>query len=542
MKTIKDSKWFNRFLEIIPGLSAWLFILAPFILAFIIPVWVAVFILVYCIYFFFKSTNIARHLITGFFRLRRNMRVDWLIRLKKTENIKELVKYLEKQFQAKKNKYNYEDWLQVKNLSEDQEKVKNWKEITHVVVVAFLNEDYEILCPTIDAIVNGKYPAKNIITVIAAEARNRNETEKTLNRICAKYQNRLADLKIYWHKVAEGEVIGKGPNISYAGKSFWKDYEGKLNPEDVLVTNLDADHIVHRQYLSRLTYLYVLDPNRDRVTYQPVPLLFNNIWDAPFFCRIQAVGSSFWQIIEGMRPFRLRTFAAHAQNLATLLVTDFWAIDTIVEDGHQYWRTYYAYNGDISMVPLFIPVYQDAVLGENVRQAFVNQYKQRRRWAWGVSDFPYVVKKNIEHKEIPLFERFLQTFRQFAGNFSWSTSSFVLAFAWIPLIFNKHFQDMVFAHNLTLYTSTILRIVWVGIVVNIWISMILLPPRPKKYTRLKNLELIFQWVFAPIVAIFVSSLPALDSQTRLMFGIKLDKFFSVPKVRKSEVTTLYREK
>jgi hypothetical protein len=194
------------------------------------------------------------------------------------------------------------------------------------------------------------------------------------------------------------------------------------------------------------------------------------------------------------------------------------------------------------MVPLFIPVYQDAVLGENVRQAFVNQYKQRRRWAWGVSDFPYVVKKNLEHKEISLFERCLQTFRQFTGNFSWSTASFVLAFAWIPLIFNKHFQNMVFAHNLTIYTSTILRIVWIGIVVNIWISMILLPPRPKKYTKWKNLELIFQWVFAPVVAIFVSSLPALDSQTRLMFGKKLDKFFSVPKVRKSEVTTLYRRK
>lgn len=541
MKTLSESKWFYRFLEIIPGLLAWLFILSPFIFAFIVPVWVAIFILIYCVYFLFKSVNIARHLISGFFRLQRNMRVDWLSRLKKTENIDELRKYLKKQYQLKKGIYNYEDLLQIQNLLGDQGIIKNWKAITHVIVVAYLNEPYEILDPTINAIINGDYPSKKIMVVIAAEDRNRGETEIILEKMKNKYANRLAEFKIYWHKVAEGEVIGKGPNISNAGKMFFKDYGEKLNPEDVIVTNLDADHIVHRQYLSRLTYLYVIDPNRDRATYQPVPLLFNNIWDAPFFCRIQAVGSSFWQMVEGMRPFRLRTFAAHAQSLATLLVTDFWATNTIVEDGHQYWRTYFAYNGDISMVPLFIPVYQDAVLGENVKEAFVNQYKQRQRWAWGVSDFPYVVKKSLEHKEIPLYEKLLQTFRQFAGNFSWSTSSFVLAFAWVPLIFNKHFQDMVFAHNLIFYTSTILRVVWIGIIINIWISMILLPPRPKKFTKWKNLEMVFQWIFAPIVAIFVSSLPALDSQTRLMIGKKLDKFFSVPKVRKSEVTTLYKK-
>jgi hypothetical protein len=536
MKAWSEKKWFIRFLEIIPGLSAWLFILSPFVLAFIVPVWVAIFILVYCVYFLFKSANIGRHLVTGFWRLQRNVKTDWLLRLKKTENLSELESFLERIYREDKNRYNYEDWLYIKNLGKEQNLIKKWQDITHVVVIAVLNEDYEIVQPTVDAIIESDYPSEKIMVVIAAEERCKGETSEVIERLEKRYKHKLADFKYYYHKVAKGEVIGKGPNISYAGKHFWKDYEGKLIPEDVLVTNIDADHLVHKHYFSRLTYLYVIDPARSNKTYQPVPLLFNNIWDAAFFCRIQAVGSSFWQIIEAMRPFRLRTFAAHTQSLATLLVTDFWAINTIVEDGHQYWRTYFAFNGDCDMVPLFVPVYQDAVHGDTMWEAFVNQYKQRRRWAWGVSDFPFTVLNCIKHKEIPIFERLLQIFRQMAGNFSWSTSSFVLAFAWIPLFFNTTFQNMVFAHNLSIYTATILA--WVGLVINIWISMILLPPRPKRYTRWKNLEMIAQWVFSPITAIVVSSLPALDSQTRLMIGKKLDKFWSVPKKRVSELTTL----
>jgi hypothetical protein len=531
MKTWADSKWFLRFLEIIPGLSAWIFILSPFILAFIVPVWVAIFILVYCLYFFFKSLNIARHLIFGFFRLRRNMKVDWLERLKKTTDISLLEKSLAETYRHNKTNYNYEDWLLVDNLHGDQTQVKDYRDIIHVVFIAVSVEQRDVLEPTIKAICESDYPSEKIMIVLAAEDRCKKITEKDILWLKKKYMSKFYDIRHYYHIIGPGEVIGKGPNITSGAKNFWKDYKGKLNPKNVLVTNLDADHIVHHEYFARLTYLYVLDPARDNKTYQPVALLFNNIWDSAFFCRIQAIGSSFWQIVEGMRPFRLRTFAAHTQNLNTLLATNFWATYTVVEDGHQYLLTYYTFNGDVQMVPLFLPVYQDAVYGKNMWESFKNQYKQRRRWAWGVSDFPYVVINNIRHKEIPLINRLLLTFRQFAGNFSWSTSSFVLAFAWIPLFFNTKFQDMVIAHNLIIYTSTILRIVWIGIIVNIWISMILLPPRPKKYKRWKNLEMIFQWVFAPITAIFVSSLPALESQTRLMIGKKLDVFWITPKTK-----------
>jgi hypothetical protein len=368
--------------------------------------------------------------------------------------------------------------------------------------------------------------------VLAAEDRCKSTFLPDYKVLKKKFGGKFASLDFYLHKVAEGEVIGKGANITSAGKLFWEDYKDKgLKPENVLLTNLDADHIIHEEYLARLSYLYAIDPNRHNKSYQPIPLLFNNIWDVPALNRIGAVSSSFWMLVESMRTYRLRTFAAHTQSLKMLLATDFWAVNTVVEDGHQFWRSYFTLNGDHQMVAVYLPVYQDAVMGESLWASTKNHYLQKRRWAWGVTDFPYVVRQCLKHSEISVFERCLQVFRQFSSHFSWATSSVVLAVAWIPLLFNRGFQDQVIAHNISSYSSQFLQLAWVGIIANVWISLALFPPKPKKYGFTRTLGMFAQWVLSPPYAVLLSSLPAIESQTRLMFGQKLEVFWITPKAR-----------
>jgi hypothetical protein len=532
--SIVDSPKFERLLEIIPGLSAWLFIFSPFVLAFVFPEVLAVFLLIYVFFYFVKSLNIARHIIFGYFRLKRNQRINWLERCQKTENIEKLHRELESRYKKEKSRFNWEDLLLVENLHEVQQNVKDWREIYHLVVFAVSTERLDIIEPALESIAKNNYDQKKMIVIMAGEANYKESFLADMAVMEKKFGKTFYDFRYYLHHEKEGEVRGKGSNISNAGHMFWAEYKNKgIAPENILVTNLDADHIVHKDYFGRLTYLYVLDPNRDHKTYQPIPLLFNNIWDVTLVNRIAATGSSFWQIVESMRPFRLRTFAAHSQSLSTLLVTDFWATHTIVEDGHQYWRTYFAFDGDHYMVPMFIPVYQDAVYSENYWTSFKNQYKQMRRWAWGVSDFPFVIINSIKHKEIPLPERLLQIWRQFAGNFGWSTFAFILAFGSLPLNFNKHFQDAVLAHKLSIYTSRMLMLAWGGVVIMVWVSLALFPPRPARWGRRRYIDMVTQWLIAPFISIITSAVPALEAQTRLMIGKKLE-FWITPKKRIKE--------
>jgi hypothetical protein len=494
-----------------------------------------------------KALNLSRHLVTGFNKMKKNMETDWLERSKKLNgNFEGLRKELEKKYRQSKSRYDLHNFEEIQNLKDHQSLIKNWEDIYHAVFITNYKESLEIVEPTYQALFDSNYPNDHLILILCGEqSRDAEGFAEVSKGIKEKFEGKFNTLLFFGHEDQPGETIGKGANLYSAGHKFF-DYLQKerpeLLPENILVTTLDADHLVNTNYFSRLTYKYIIDPNRDHKTYQPVPVLFNNIWDAPALNRITAVASSLWQIIESMRPYRLKTFAAHAQSLKTLIATDFWSNKTIVEDGHQFWRTYFTYNGEMEMVPLLIPVYQDCVLAETYVDTFINQYKQRRRWAWGISDFPYIIRNFIKHPEIPFGEKFLQTFRYVSGQLSWSTASFLIAFTWIPLAFNASFQDTVLAHNVTYYSAWMARLAWVGIFANMWIYFSLLPARPERYKKTRYIGMVLQWILSPVMAIVLSSLPAFESQTRLMINKKLDVFWVTPKYRKAKLSTKDLEK
>lgn len=544
MKTWIDSYRFQRIFEIIPGLSVWIVIIFPFAFAYSFPLVVAYFILIFNLYWFLKAFNIARHLINGLYHMKYNMRTDWYARAEAaSKDLSGFLEKLEKDYQKKTrgslSKMKYRDLKkeieEIANLGGRQELVKNINDIVHLAIIPTYKESFQILDETLHYLVESNYPSKKIITVVTGEERDEENFKKISKQLEKKYAGKFKNLIFYIHRDQAGEVKGKGANLTSAGRKVMEYIEKeKMDPENVLVTTLDADHIVHGEYFSRLTYKYIIDPDRSRKTYQPVALLFNNIWDAPAPNRVAAIASSFWIIVESMRPYRLRTFAAHTQSLKTLLVTDFWSTQTIVEDGHQYFRTYFAYNGNIEMVPLLVPVYQDCLLDETLFKTFKSQYLQRRRWAWGASDLPFVVKNFMKHPEIPLREKTIQTFRQYVSHLSWASSSLLLATAWIPLLFNKQFMDSVIAHNVTRYSSNLALTAWVCIFFSVWAYLHLLPKKPEKYSHFRYVGMITQWIFTPPVAILLSSIPSVDAQTRLMLGRRLE-FFITPKIRKSKV-------
>lgn len=531
-----DNRFFTRVLEIIPGFTAWSILVFPFLLAPFVPVVVAYFILSFNLYWFAKAVNIMRHMLRGFSRMWHSMKIDWLERCKAVCTDPVVLKVtLWKEYQRTKTSFSHRNWQEIDNLGDNYTVVKNWKDIYHVIFITNYREEFFITESTYKAIRDSNYPNDHIMIVSCGEARDEENYLEVKKQIEKQFDRDFMDIQYYMHEDIVGEVKGKGSNLYSAGHKFWDYFSKKypdIKPEDVLVTTLDADHIVHRDYLANLTYKYIIDANRHRKTYQPIALLFNNIWDSPAPSRVLAIASSFWQVVESVRPYRLRTFAAHTQGLQTLLVTDFWSNKTVVEDGHQYWRTYFAYNGDQEMVGLSIPIYQDCVLADSFWVTLKNQYLQRRRWAWGISDFPFIVKNFIKHDEIPFGEKFLQTFRHFAGSISWSTATFLIAFAWVPLMFNQAFQDTVLAHNVAIFSSNMLRLAWVGIFANMWVYFILLPPLPEHKKRRDYIGMLAQWIIAPIVSILFSSLPALESQTRLLLGQSLDVFWVTPKVRR----------
>lgn len=485
-KLQKNFWW--RFWEIAPGATVWLSFVLPVIVSFIWPAAVATYILIFDLYWIYKSFIIGTYLIIGYKKLKKDLHINWRDRL---DSIKP-------------------DPL-----------VKDWRDIYHAFILPTYKEDYLTLEKSIQAIADSNFPLSRIILVLATEGRAKEIGQLNAEKLVKKFGKRFFEFLVTEHPGdIPGENKAKGANVTWAAKKLKKFLDEKnLDYENVIVSTGDSDSRVHPQYFACLTYKYCLEPNRDRASFQPIPLYSNNIWQSPPLSRIIAFGNSFWQMIECSRPWRLITFATHAMSMKTIIEIDYWAVEVVNEDSRQFWRAYFTYNGDFRVVPIFVPVYMDAVLADTSWQTLKNQYLQKQRWAYGVEHTPYIVLNSLRNWKIPFFDKIARIYRLLEGNLSWATASIYIAgIAWLPIIFGAGFKDTVLGANMMDWIRGLMALTWIGIVISVWISLLLLPPKPPQYRRRKFVEMILQWVLMPIQAIIFSSIPAIDAQTRLMLG------------------------
>lgn len=489
----------TRFLEILPGAVTWTALLFPFVGAFFFPVVVAIFILIFDLFWIYKSLVMAGHLVSGYRRLQKSQRTDWLDLLEKRK-------------------------------TGSHEPI--WNDIYHVVILATYKESLDVLAPSIESIVKAQYPSDRMIFILATEARDAANARANANALRERFGKHFHSFLVTEHPAdMPGELKAKGANLNWAARRLQEHIKKeKIDPENVIVTAADADSRFHNQYFAAVTHEFITNPNRHRRSFQPVPLFSNNLWQAPAFSRILAFGSTFWQLVESTRPWRLINFSTHSVSFSMLQEMDFWDAGVVNEDSRQFWRGYFAFAGDHQVVPVFLPVYMDAVAVPSLTRTVKNQYLQRLRWAYGIEHFPYVVTQSIVHKEIPLSDRLIKIYRFFEANFSWATASLFIAFAgWLPILLNREFSQTVLAYNIPFLTSRLLVLTWVGLFISAWLSLRLMPPRPAHLSARATLAMVAQWVLVPVVAILFGSIPAIEAQTRLMLGKYLG-FWTTEKV------------
>ncbi|MGH7238566.1 MAG: hypothetical protein ACREHG_00720, partial [Candidatus Saccharimonadales bacterium] len=309
----------------------------------------------------------------------------------------------------------------------------------HAVIISTVNESREVLEPTIQAVLNSDFDPKRVIMVIAFEQRAGKQTEVRVKELLKLYGDKFYYAMAVKHPAnREGEIIGKGANATHAAKALTRYVlSQKIDPVKVLVTNLDADNRPDRRYFAALSYLYCVVPDPVQASYQPLAMYTNNIWDAPTMMRVIATGNNLFYIVNTKRPHLSRNFSAHAQPLQGLIDTRYWSTRTVVEDGHQFWRSYFRYEGKYRVYPFSIPIYQDAVLAEGYLNTLKAQFVQLRRWTYGASDVAYIADKGFWHKNrISKFDVLAKLLRTLEGHVTWATGPLIVYFAaFIPPLF-----------------------------------------------------------------------------------------------------------
>ena len=516
-----------RFLEILPGLISYGAIILIFILSWLDPVLGAIYLFIIIASTLVKAISVAFRTVQGYEVIKRAERVDWRKRMEDLERPHEA---FERLHDEDGKSYHYDEHIEnLKMIIAMHSEYPNPKNIYHAVIMTAYNEGIEILDPSIEAVKNNTFPSERIIFTLAYEERGGEAIEKTAQKLAEKYKGVFKDFLLVKHPAnIPGEVIGKGPNLTYAGYKVAEYFEEHNLPiETTIVTSLDSDNRMASKYLDSVAYEFITHPNRQQLSYQPVSLFMNNIWDAPAPTRVIAVSNSFFNVITTMRPHVIRNFASHSQPLQALKAMDFWSKRTIVEDGHQYWRSLFFFRGNYSVLPIRIPIYQDAVIDETFWKTVKAQFIQVRRWYYGASDVAYVGSKLFirrERRPVPFWLLFPKFWRLLDGHVTLAILAPIVAFGgWVPMIMNLSSHNMV-AYNLPNIVSIVETFASIGLLITILVSLRMLPKRPAKYRKGKTILMIIQWILMPITSILYQSIAAFYAQTRLMLGLYMEKF------------------
>lgn len=523
-----------RFFEILPGALSYTAVIALFALSWINPMLGAIYVLLVVAITFVKAIATAFRTIQGYKVVRRAERVDWAKRLEELANPHDAYERLR---DWKEESYGFQEHVQNLKLMSVVEGDAEPKpqQIYHAVIMTAYDEGPETLVPSIEAVRDTSFPNQRIIYVLAYEERGGAGMQETAELMQKKFRGVFKDFILVKHPDGlKNEIRGKGPNLTYAGKRLAEYVEAQRIPkENVIVTSLDSDNRMSRQYLDYVAYEFIVRPDRQHYSYQPVSLFTNNIWDARAPMRVIAMSNSFFNVISTMRPHLLKNFASHSQPLAALEGMDFWSTRTIVEDGHQYWRSLFYFEGKYAVVPIRVPIYQDAVMSETFGQTLKAQFVQLRRWDYGASDVAYVGTYLFsKERKVPFGSLLTKFVRLLDGHVTLAIMAPIVAFGgWVPMLLNLGSRGAV-AWNLPNVVGLIQTVAAVGLIVTVIMSLRMLPEKPERYNHNKRLAMIVQWILMPVIAIVYQSAAAFYAQTRLMTGNYMEKFDVTKKVVK----------
>ncbi len=482
-ETIARSRWFVRLTDVIIPVLTWTTITFPLWFSPFHPAVVAYFIIGFDLYFFYKAISTVYHASLSYRRILDTNQINFTSKIKR---------------------------------------LNSSREIKHFVIIPNYKEPMYKLRATIQAIVNNHLNKRQMFLVLAFEKRE-SEAEEKYRSLQSEFGRFFQEVIPTYHPLQAGEEPGKASNQTYAAHIIDRYCLNKqILPEKTLLTICDADSHLPTNYFTYLTYRFIKDKDRFYHFYCAPVLLYNNFWQLPFFVRIQSTISSILRLSFLSIGDRLIQISTYSTNLALLKRINFWDVDIIPEDWHVYFQAFFTFGSRVKTLPLYTIINGDAVYSGKMVKTSINRYEQERRWAWGATDIPYTLQKLFITPHIPLWTKIKKILFLSETHLLWTSSFFILTIsASIPPLINPLFKKTVLGFILPQLSGLILTLSSSMLLIYVYLDF-KLREKIKVQTRPILLPLmIVQWYFLPVISFFLSSLPALDAHTRMLFGKKI---------------------
>jgi hypothetical protein len=474
----------RRLLEVVPPAVAWVALTSPIWAAIVAPQLLGFFLVAFAAYWFWRSAEFAAGLLFGLRRLYVAQRRDWLAA---------------------------------------GDRLTGFARLHHLAIVPTYGESDEILIETLDCLVKQTLPASRVAVVLAFEERDLQAPARA-KRISQRFAHQFGEWLVTFHPDLDGEVKGKSSNLAWAARRVESELmaTGRLDPRNLLVTVCDADSRLDRQYLAALGHQVVSHPDGRLHIYQPAILFYAN--QARLAWPLRAVSSVFslYSLARLAASHRLIPQSTYSLSWWVARRVSFWDVDVVPEDSHMFFKVWLHLGKRVRTRAIHLPVYADAAEGATFRQSAASTYQQIRRWAWGVSDIPYLAMHTMRARHIPWHLRVARVGWYVEEHLVWPSHWFLLTLGSVlPPLLNPAYARTAQGVWQSSMFSTLLGLCLPSLVLAVLADLLLRWRSDDEKDLPRLLGGVLGFALLPVTGLAVVALPALDAHTRLLFGRSL---------------------
>jgi hypothetical protein len=460
------------------GLATWGLVTLPLWGALVAPLTLAWLVLGFNAYWLMRSSMLGIGSIVSFIRLRRSEKADWV--------------------GAARAEAGFAD-------------------LHHLVIIPTYKEGDAILSETLDHLVAQDFPAERIAVVLAFEARDGGAGPRAA-RLLDQYRAHVGQMWALFHVLGDRDLPGKSSNLAWAAPRARTLLQRRgIYTNRTLLTVCDADSRLHQKYLSALSYDHLTDPDRDGRLYQPALLFHANLNRLPPPLRATNSAYSAWSLARLALGPRLVLQSTYSMPLELCHAVGYWDPDIIPEDSRICFKVLRHVGGHAHVRPIYLPVLCDAAEGATPWATVVAHYQQIRRWAWGATDVPFVLRGLVgaDGNRTPLAPvvGFVE------DHLTWPTHWFLITLGTKMLPFLA--PAIVASPDgaaLISASSLLLTLCLPFLVIAATVDLILRDGPSDLFEWTGEL---LGWALMPVITFMLTSLPALDAHTRMLFGRNL---------------------
>lgn len=474
-----------RLLEIIPPLISLFLISMPFWGAIYFPLQLTYFIILFDMFWLYKSLNLA---LCSFIASKR---------IKKAE---------------------HENWIVKAQVLPDFDK------LNHVVVIPTYQEPIEKLRETLENFSVQTFPRERMFVFLAFEEREKEAISKS-KVLQQEYGEVFGGLYCTFHPDLPHEIKGKSSNQAFAARVAERILldEKKMSLDFLTISSVDADCVFDRQFFAYLSHSFLTSKEPHLRFWQSANVNYNNFWKVPAFIRIISFFGSLWRAALLVQGWRLIPNSTYSLSFKLLKDVGYWDTDVIPEDYRIFFKAFFATGGKVSVDPIFLKTSMDSPKSPTYARSLMNKYHQERRWSWGISDDAVYLKWWLTVWEAPFLKKTYLVGNVLLDHILWPVNWYIITIsANLIVILNPVFSRTSLGYMLPRLSGFILTACLFALFVLIYVDFDMRSRRYSEASKFRQFIFPLEFVLMPIAGFFLSSLPALISHVQLIIGKRLE--------------------